>query len=97
MTALETTEIIITIIVSIATVLSMVALSIRWMVKQYLGEIKSELKPNGGGSIKDQVNRLEKRIAAQEAEVHISDSKIDRLEEKIDDLYNHFIKYISNK
>lgn len=30
----------------------------RWLVKHYL----AELKPNGGGSVKDQVNRLESRI-----------------------------------
>lgn len=30
----------------------------RWLVKHYL----SELKPNGGGSVKDQVNRLEQRV-----------------------------------
>jgi hypothetical protein len=32
--------------------------SIRWLVKHYL----AELKPNGGGSVKDQVNRLEERV-----------------------------------
>ena len=31
---------------------------IRWLVKHYL----NELKPNGGGSVKDQVNRLEERV-----------------------------------
>jgi hypothetical protein len=30
----------------------------RWLVKHYL----AELKPNGGSSVKDQVNRLESRI-----------------------------------
>jgi len=32
--------------------------AIRWMVKHYL----YELRPNGGGSLKDQVNRLERRV-----------------------------------
>jgi len=31
---------------------------VRWLVKHYL----SELKPNGGSSVKDQVNRLETRV-----------------------------------
>jgi hypothetical protein len=31
---------------------------VRWLVKHYL----AELKPNGGGSVKDQVNRLETRV-----------------------------------
>jgi hypothetical protein len=32
--------------------------TIRWLVKHYL----YELRPNGGGSVKDQVNRLEERV-----------------------------------
>jgi hypothetical protein len=31
---------------------------IRWLVKHYL----NELKPNGGGSIKDKVNSLEEKV-----------------------------------
>ena len=31
---------------------------VRWLVKHYL----NELKPNGGTSVKDQVNRLESRV-----------------------------------
>lgn len=34
------------------------ALSVRWLVKHYL----NELKPNGGSSVKDSINRLEARI-----------------------------------
>lgn len=34
---------------------------IRREIKKYFSEIKAEFKPNGGGSFKDQVNRLEKR------------------------------------
>lgn len=58
-------------ILSIAGVLLGV---IRWLVKHYLEEMKSELRPNGGGSIKDQVNRLEKRHDEL-------DSKVDRIVE----------------
>jgi hypothetical protein len=32
--------------------------SVRWLVKHYL----NELKPNGGSSLKDSVQRLEERI-----------------------------------
>lgn len=31
---------------------------VRWLVKHYL----NELKPNGGGSIKDKVNSLEEKV-----------------------------------
>lgn len=45
-------------IVSIMTVSAGFTAAVRWLVKHYL----SELKPNGGGSVKDQVNRLEARV-----------------------------------
>ena len=43
---------------SITSLIGAFAVMIRWMVKHYL----NELKPNGGGSVKDQVNRLEQRV-----------------------------------
>ena len=44
--------------VGIMTLTAVFAGAIKWLVKHYL----SELKPNGGGSVKDQVNRLEARV-----------------------------------
>jgi uncharacterized iron-regulated membrane protein len=44
--------------VAVATIIASFAGSIRWLVKHYL----EELKPNGGSSVKDQVNRLEARV-----------------------------------
>ena len=44
--------------VAIFTLVGGLATAIRWMVKHYL----SELKPNSGSSLKDQVNRLEERM-----------------------------------
>ena len=43
---------------AITTIAGTVAFSIRWMVKHYL----YELRPNGGGSVKDQIERLESRV-----------------------------------
>jgi len=45
-------------IVGVVTVLGGLASYTQFMIKHYL----SELKPNGGSSIKDQVNRLEARV-----------------------------------
>ncbi len=42
-------------IVSIVTIATAFAGSIRWLVKHYL----NELKPNGGSSMRDSINRLE--------------------------------------
>ena len=44
--------------VGIVTVLGGLAAYTQFMIKHYL----AELKPNGGSSIKDQVNRLEARV-----------------------------------
>ena len=45
-------------IVAIIAVVTAFAGAVRWLVKHYL----YELRPNGGGSLKDQVNRLERRL-----------------------------------
>jgi len=44
--------------VAILSILGGVAAYVQFMIKHYL----SELRPNGGSSIKDQVNRLEARV-----------------------------------
>ena len=44
--------------VAIVTVLGGLAAYTQFMIKHYL----AELKPNGGPSLKDQVNRLEARV-----------------------------------
>ena len=44
--------------VSVITVFAAFATSVRWLVKHYL----NELKPNGGGSIKDKINTLEEKV-----------------------------------
>ena len=44
--------------VAVTTIVASFAGSVRWLVKHYL----SELKINGGSSVKDQVNRLEARV-----------------------------------
>jgi len=44
--------------VSITTLISAMAIGVRHLVKHYL----SELRPNGGSSVKDQVNRLEQKV-----------------------------------
>ena len=45
-------------IVSIIAIVSAFAASVRWLVKHFL----YELKPNGGSSLKDSVNRLESKV-----------------------------------
>jgi len=44
--------------VAVTTLVGAVAITVRHLVKHYL----SELRPNGGSSVKDQVNRLEEKV-----------------------------------
>ena len=43
---------------SITSLVGAFAIMIRWMVKHYL----AELKPNGGSSVSDSLNRVESRV-----------------------------------
>jgi hypothetical protein len=47
-----------TIAVAVMTIFGGFVGAVKWMVKHYL----NELKPNGGSSIKDSMNRMEQRI-----------------------------------
>ena len=44
--------------VAISSLIGALAIGVRHLVKYYL----SELRPNGGSSVKDQVNRLEEKV-----------------------------------
>jgi hypothetical protein len=44
--------------IAIVTILGSLAATVRWMVKNYL----QELRPNSGSSLRDSVDRLEKRV-----------------------------------
>ena len=56
--------------VSVMTILSGFAVLIRWLVKHYL----SELKPNGGSSLRDEQTR--------------QGATIQRLEDRVDEIYS---------
>ena len=49
---------IIGIAVGVCAISTSLLVGLRWVIKSYL----NELKPNGGSSIKDQINRLEHRV-----------------------------------
>jgi hypothetical protein len=78
-------------LVAILTIISSIALGIKWMVKHYL----SELKVNGGSSVKDQMNRLEARI--NEADATRNRMKEDHkvMKEKLDHMYDILLEYIA--
>ena len=75
-------------IVAILTIVSSIGLSIKWMVKHYL----SELKPNSGTSMKDQISRLETAVDEQRID---SVKSRDRQEKKLDEMYQILIDHIA--
>ena len=74
MTMLES---VLAVTISISTIITTIGLGVKWLVKHYFDEIKKEIKPNSGSSMKDQVTRLESRTEA--------------VEDKLDKLYDLLI------
>ena len=66
-------------IVSIFTIVAFVAGSIKWLTKHYFDEIRSEIRPNSGTSLKDQVTRLEVRMTEANEMRKDMDKKIDKM------------------
>jgi hypothetical protein len=93
---MSTTESVIYLVVAISAVISSAGLGVRWLTKHYFDEIKHELKPNGGSSMKDQVNRIEVRQDMADSVAHESYTKLEKLDNKIDDLYDKFIEFLAN-
>jgi hypothetical protein len=75
-------------IVAILTIVSSIAFGIKWLVKHYL----SELKPNGGSSVKDQINRLESSVEDQRID---SIESRNRQEAKLDEMYKILLEHIA--
>jgi HD superfamily phosphodiesterase len=76
-------------LVAILTIVSSIAFAIKWLVKHYL----SELKTNGGSSVKDQINRLEKSL--EEQRIESNRSRVQH-EAKIDKMYDILLKHIDS-
>ena len=80
------------IIVGISTIITSAGLGVRWLVRHYFDEIKNELKPNSGSSLKDQVTRLETKQAEHEVKMASQLTQLtgqhSKLEKKIDKLYD---------
>jgi hypothetical protein len=73
-------------IVSVLSIAGSFAFAVRWLVKHYL----SELKPNGGSSIKDAIDRI--TIRQDEADIHRS-----KMDVKLDKMYDLLLDYVAKK
>ena len=46
-------------ILTLLSIVGVVAIGVRWIIKKYVEDIIYEIKPNNGSSMKDQITRLE--------------------------------------
>lgn len=90
-------ESILALTVSLITVITSTALGVRWLTKHYFDEIKHEMKPNGGQSIKDQVNRMEVDILDLKNQNHKGEEYHEKLDNKIDELTRLFVEYVARQ
>lgn len=49
-------------ILTVLSIVGVIGVGVRWIIKKYVEDIVSELKPNHGSSMKDQVTRLEDKM-----------------------------------
>ena len=84
----------------LTAILAAVRFFVRYHVKEGMQDIRHELRPNGGSSIKDQVTRLEAKqleIANKQHEDDLRfDKRLDKLESKVDDVLKIVIEKLSN-
>ena len=75
-------------ILTTLSILTLVIGGVRFLVKHYFAEMKSELKPNSGSSLKDQVTRLEARV-------NEADQMRREMDKKLDKMYNILIDHVA--
>jgi hypothetical protein len=85
------------IILTSLTILTIIGVSIRWVIRHYLKDILHEVKPNSGQSIKDQVTRLEKDILELKDQNTKGEEYHEKLDSKIDHLTEIFINYVARQ
>jgi len=88
-------------VLAMLSIVGILAAMIRWLVNHYFEEIKKEFKPNGGSSLKDQVNRLEadhKRLYQKIDQMEEKgDAEHKELANKIDKVYTTIIQLLKEK
>jgi hypothetical protein len=77
------------IIIGVTTIVAGLVAAVKWLTKHYFDEIRSEMRPNSGTSLKDQVTRLEIRMTEANEMRKDMDKKIDRM---FDTLLTHISK-----
>jgi hypothetical protein len=85
------------IVLTSLSILTIVSIGIRWVIRHYLKDVIHELKPNGGSSLKDQVNRLEKDVVSLKDQNVKGEIYHEKLDSKLDRLTEMFVNYVSSQ
>jgi hypothetical protein len=72
------TALLIEIVIGIATIVTGIGAAVKWLTKHYFDEIRSEIRPNSGSSLKDQVTRLELQMTEANYVRQEMNNKIDK-------------------
>jgi hypothetical protein len=75
MFATEGTALVIEIIIGVATILAGFSAAVKWLVKHYL----SELKTNGGSSMRDEIKQIKERQDEADQMRRDMNSKLDKM------------------
>lgn len=75
-------------------ILAAIRFFIKYHVKESMEDIRHELKPNGGSSMKDQITRLEEKQGQLEKKV---DANQEKMETKIDKIYDTLLSYVTKR
>lgn len=84
-------------ILTILSIITVLSIGVRWVIRHYLRDILHEVKPNSGQSIKDQVTRLEKDILDLKDQNTKGEEYHEKLDSKIDHLTEIFINYVARQ
>lgn len=83
-------------VLTILSIVALVAGGIKWLTKHYFDEIRAEFKPNGGSSLKDSVNRLESDVAHLKDHMLKEEIEQNNMQNKIDRMYEILLDFIAN-
>jgi hypothetical protein len=83
-------------ILTVASIIALFAGAIKWLTKHYFDEIKAEFKPNGGSSLKDAVNRLEKDVAHLKDHMLKEEIEQTNMQKKLDHMYEILLDFVAN-
>ena len=81
--------------VGLLTIAGVLIAGVRWLVHHYFEEIKHEMKPNSGASMKDQITRMDEKIIIMEKNQEELKQDNKDMDANITRIYNTLIDYIT--